>query len=133
MPEWVTDPRTIIAVLAAIGGVGYWVGQVNSDRKSFKTFMAEVRDDIKTILKRLPPAFVSGTSPFNLPDLGEKAAEILKAREWANERAAGLVAQCEGLKEYELLAKVLMYRNYRRWEARERRLAGLSRRSVAEG
>lgn len=49
MPDWVTDPRTLIAVAAAIGGIGYWVGQVNSDRKSFKKFMKEVRTDLATL------------------------------------------------------------------------------------
>lgn len=102
MPEWITDPRTIIAVLAAIGGVGYWVGQVNSGRNSFKKFIAEVRDDIKTILMRLPPAYVGSGSPISLTDVGESAAEILNAHEWANKQAGGLVAECEELKEYEI-------------------------------
>ena len=117
MPEWITDPRTIIAVLAAIGGVGYWVGQVNSDRKSFKKFMAEVRDDIKTILSRLPPTFVGGASPVSLTDLGERAAGILNALEWANERAGGLVAECEGLREYEIydLCQKYVMADRRRW------------------
>ena len=109
MPEWITDPRTIIAVLAAIGGVGYWVGQVNSDRKSFKKFIAEVRDDIKTILRRLPPTFVGGASPVSLTDLGEKAAEILNAREWAKERAGDLVAECKGLQPYQIYNRCSEY------------------------
>ena len=82
MPEWITDPRAIAAVVTAIGGIGYWIGQVNSDRKNFKTFMAEVRDDMAeirkkfdTILLRLPPRPVTGGSPLRLTDLGDEIAD----------------------------------------------------------
>ena len=56
MDEWIKDPRVIVSVMAAISGIGYWVGQVNSDRKSLKEFMDEIRKDIKDILGRLPIA-----------------------------------------------------------------------------
>ncbi len=113
MPEWITDIKAIIAIVTAIvatiGGAGYWIGQVNSDRRSFKKFIAEVRSDIraiqkdvKAILRGLPRRFVVGASPVTLTDLGERAAEILNARQWANEQAKPLLAKCKGLKEYEI-------------------------------
>ena len=63
MDEWIKDPRVIVSVMAAISGIGYWVGQVNSDRKSLKECMDEIRKDIKDILGRLPsPRPVQGAS-----------------------------------------------------------------------
>ena len=101
MPEWITDLRTIVVVVSAIGGLlcwaGYWVGQVNSDRKSFKTFISEVREDMAEIRKkfedilfRLTPASVTLSSPLRLTDLGEEIATDLKAYEWAAELAPSL-------------------------------------------
>ena len=94
MPEWITDPRTILAVLAAIGGVGYWIGQVNSDRKSFKEFMREIKDDIsgirdnvQKIFERLGPPTAASASPAQLTDFGEKVAKGIDAHEWASSTA----------------------------------------------
>ena len=88
MPDWVTDPRTILAGIAAMAGVGYWVGQINSDRKSFKEFMREVRDDIKTILNRLPPEpTAKGSSPMHLTDFGERIAKHIDTHGWAEDMA----------------------------------------------
>ena len=44
----------VFAFVVAVLAVGKWVGHVNSDRSKFNEFMKEVRDDIKTILTRLP-------------------------------------------------------------------------------
>ena len=59
-------PWAIIAVIAFVVGIGYGVGQVNSDRTAFKTFMSEVRDDIKMILSRLPAKPFDSASPIRL-------------------------------------------------------------------
>lgn len=109
MPEWITDPRTIIVVLSAIGGIGYWIGQVNSDRKSFKTFMAEVRGDMAEIRKkfdkillRLPPTPVAGSSPLRLTDLGEEIAADLNASEWASTLALSLREKVHDMLPFEV-------------------------------
>lgn len=54
MPEWL-PAATAFTLVTALVGIGIWIGGVNSDRENFKEFMREVRDDIKTILSRLPP------------------------------------------------------------------------------
>lgn len=108
MPDWITDPRTIIAVLAAVGGIGYWVGQVNSDRKNFKEFMNEVRGDIKEIRNKFDKifsrisVFSESSSPVRLNERGRDAAKFLKAYEWASKRAKELTPRAEGLKPYEI-------------------------------
>ena len=52
MQELVNDPRSYLALAALVGlvfAIGRWVGEVNSDRKSFKEFMAEMRQDMRDI------------------------------------------------------------------------------------
>lgn len=109
MPEWITDPRAIAAVVTAIGGIGYWIGQVNSDRKNFKTFMAEVRKDMAeirnkfdTILLRLPPKPVTGSSPLRLTDLGDEIADELNAYEWASTLAPSLREDVHDMLPFEI-------------------------------
>ena len=48
------------------------------------------------------PTLAAGTGPVSLTDLGESAARILIARQWANERAGDLLAACKGLKECQI-------------------------------
>ena len=49
-----------LGIAGLIFGIGAWVGAVNADRRSFKEFMTEVRDDLKKILARLPPRVKDG-------------------------------------------------------------------------
>ena len=109
MPEWITDPRTIVAVLTAIGGIGYWIGQVNSDRKGFRTFMAEIREDMAEIrskfdkiMLRLPPRPVMGSSPLRLTDLGDEIADELNAYEWASTLASSLREDVHDMQPFEI-------------------------------
>lgn len=82
-----TDLAWIVpASLAFVGLVfatGRWYSSVNSDRANFKEFMDEVRQDVKEILARLPPTPVTGSSPLQLTDFGERMSEWLDAPEWA--------------------------------------------------
>ena len=90
---WLTENAlSILAVLGCLGtlgGVGVfvykwgeWKGSVDVDRGTFKSFMEEVRRDIKEILNRLPPTAVTGQSPIQLTDLGKKIVETLTADQW---------------------------------------------------
>ena len=79
MPESITDIGPLFAIAVAAGGIGYWIGQVNSDRKSFKQSIADVSNDIraiqkdiKAILNRLPRTFVSDASPVPPTDQREE-------------------------------------------------------------
>ena len=52
MQELFNDPRSYLALAALVGlvfAIGRWVGEVNSDRKSFKEFMAEMRQEIRDL------------------------------------------------------------------------------------
>ncbi len=59
-------------------------GKVDADRATFKEFMAKIREDIKKILRRLPPRTVEGASPLRLTELGEQVSKEIGASEWAD-------------------------------------------------
>ena len=67
-------------IAGLIFGIGAWVGAVNADRRSFKEFMTEVRDDLNKILARLPPRVFAGESPIELTDLGKNISARSTAR-----------------------------------------------------
>ena len=110
MNDWMAWPymvSAVIVVLALIFGIGKWVGGVNSDRDSFKTFMKgvqgeleRIRASIEQILLRLPPVTVAHSSPIALTDLGEKVSHELDAPGWAERTAPKLVADIEGQDSY---------------------------------
>lgn len=107
MEEWaVSNPWPFagiaVAVIVIIFGIGKWVGAINSDRASFKTFMNEVRDDIKRILARLPTPTVEPGSPLQLTEFGEKISRSLGVKDWALNEAMGLLAEVEEKEPYEV-------------------------------
>ena len=107
MPQWLQHPATWIiagvAVLTAIITIARWTGSVDADRRNFKSFMDEIRNDIKQIFKRLPdPAVVSSASPLQLTDLGESMSEFMKAKNWAGEIAPQLLPQVINKQPFEV-------------------------------
>ena len=86
MNEWFTNPLFWIVFLSllsvaagAIFAFGQWKGRVDSDRALFKGLTAEVRNDIKEILRRLPSPSVAANSPLRLADLGKSNSERFTA------------------------------------------------------
>ena len=107
MAEWWVVPSITVAVMAAaalIFKIGRRVGSVDSDRDKLRAFMEEVRNDIKEILGRLPPAPVAGGGPIQLTDLGRDISKALQAREWAEGEAAALGERVKGKPPYEVQA-----------------------------
>ena len=92
----------IVAFVSLVFACGNWYGRVNSDRKSFKDFMAEVRDDIKEILKRLPPVVTTKSSPIRLTELGKSISNELEALTWAKQTATLLQNRVVGKHPYEI-------------------------------
>ena len=89
--------------------MGLWMGNVNPDRSLFKSFMEEIREDIKEIrknildiFKRLPPAPVITQSPMHLSDFGKEIAKQINAEEWAGQLAPALKKRAEGKQPYEI-------------------------------
>ena len=99
----VTIVLTIIGVgIPYIYKFGKWKGQVDSDRTTFKDFMAEVRDDIKEILKRLPRATEGSASPIRLTDLGQRVSEEIGAASLAGELADQFRERLAGKEAFEI-------------------------------
>ena len=109
MPEWGAYLIIGLAALGAIFGVGKWVGAVNADRISFKTFMNEVRKDIKEILQRLPAKVVTGQSPVRLTDLGKRVSECLDAPSIVRGLASELIDRVAGKPDYEVQEMCFSY------------------------
>lgn len=103
--EWGSNPAiwTIVVSVPLLVSVGIWIGSVNSDRKSFKEFMQEVREDIKEILKRMPdPSPVGSNSPIQLTDFGKSISDTISAVDWAKDEASKLIDQANGKEEFEI-------------------------------
>ena len=100
------NPLVYVAAATIIGlifGIGTWVGAVNADRTAFRTFMTEVRDDLKKILSRLQPSVFAGESPIELTELGKSISKRLNAKDWAEEHAgAPLRNEVRGREPYKV-------------------------------
>ena len=86
MNEWFASPLLWVVFLSllpvaagAIFAFGQWKGRIDSDRALFKGLMAEVRNDIKEILRRLPAPTVDANSPLRLANLGKSTSERFTA------------------------------------------------------
>ena len=82
------DGRIITAILGgltALVAVAVWVGRMTEFKSGTTRLLEEIREDVKKIFDRLPPAAVASGSPLRLTDLGEKISAELNAREWASE------------------------------------------------
>ena len=123
MAEWTSNPAlltvAVVTIAGIIWGMGQWVGTVNSDRKSFKTFIKdfrkevrndikEVRSDVKKILTRLSPA-VAGHSPVQLTNFGRTISEAASATEWATTEAPSLVEAVKSKEEFEIYEACIDY------------------------
>ena len=96
---------SVTLVLAAITfahRLGKWQGEVNTDRTNFKSFMEEIRKDVKQILTRLPPVPTAAGSPIMLTDLGERISQAVNAAEWAAAEAENLALETKGKDSLEI-------------------------------
>ena len=106
MGEWYTNPVVWIGAITAlviIGRVvfqiGQWKGNVDTNRRDFKSFMDEIRTELSRIHSRIDdifgklggPATLNTASPITLTDLGRSISETLGASAWAANRAETLI------------------------------------------
>ena len=114
MEDLFSQPLTYVVILAIAGLIwrgGQWMGSVNTDRDSFKTFMREVRDDIKEIrshiiriFQKLDPeaSTVERGSHLRLSKLGRDLSDRLDAKDWAKRAAPTLGDAVMGMTPYQL-------------------------------
>ena len=99
---WIAFLSLLPVTAGAIFAFGQWKGKVDSDRASFKGLMAEIRNDIKEILRRLPSHTLAGGSPLRLTDLGKSISERLDAPTLAQDLVPLLQERIEGKTPYEI-------------------------------
>lgn len=91
-----------LAVVTALIRLGMWVGGVNEHKRVVTSFMAEIREDVKKLLRRTGTAAVAGASPLRLTDLGNTIASELDTTSWAKRTAEGYRDLTEGKRPYEI-------------------------------
>ena len=127
---WLRPAAFVIlgAVVMGLLGAGWymlyhakWRGAVDADRSTFKKFMDEVRDDIKKILGRLPPAVVEGHSPLRLNDLGKIVSEEIDARAWADRIVPTVSNKLENHEAFEIQDFCFVYVTQMEYSEQENR------------
>ena len=99
----------ILAIGTAVFYIGRWVGDVNSDGKSFKEFMTrienkfdEINKHIIEIFKKLPEQAATGASPLELTDFGHAISEIAGAKQIAKRLSEQLREELAGKADFEI-------------------------------
>lgn len=77
---------TVMAVITVIFYIGRWVGGINAFKSgavsTLVNLLEEIRDDIRTLLERVPAVHIARGSPLRLTDLGRTVSEALDAQTW---------------------------------------------------
>ena len=81
------NPWVLLGAIVAVGTVIFYVGKWVGDVNAFKSgtvggLLREIRDDIRTLLDRVPEVHIARGSPLRLTPLGESVSESLDARTW---------------------------------------------------
>lgn len=79
-----------------------WTAVVDADRKEFREFMTEIREDVKKILLRTQPTPIATSSPIRLTDLGETISNHINAKSWAKTEADNLLEKTRGMDSLEI-------------------------------
>ena len=96
----------LVAGSTALFKFGTWKGGVDEHReeihRTLREFMAEIRDDMKTIIGRVPSASLTGGSPLRLTKLGDEISRTLDVSSWADRTGLELREQVSGKNDYEI-------------------------------
>ena len=109
---WIA-PTIVLALIFLAFRVGKWVEAVNKDRKTlldaadkdrkrFREIVAEIREDIKKIFRRLPVQEITGASPLRLTDFGRALSDGIAGAEWATRIADAVAPQITGMEAYDI-------------------------------
>ena len=87
-----------------------WRADVDTDRRDFKSFMNEIRDELGRIHSRIDdifgrlggPATLRTESPIQLTDLGQSISEKIGASDWAAKHAEKLSDRVADFPAYDI-------------------------------
>ena len=85
---------TAVAIITVIFYIGKWVGDINAFKSGavgkVVDLLEEIRDEIRTLLDRVPAVHIARGSPLRLTDLGRNVSDALDAQAWMATLAAEL-------------------------------------------
>ncbi len=119
MPEWLAEtPWWVVAGLTitlaiALFKAARWTASTDKRLDSLETIVKEIRGDIKRIfqdqkevrddIKRIfQDQTVEAKSPIELTNFGKKIADQIKAYDWSEKFAPGIVDKTIGKEEFEI-------------------------------
>lgn len=97
-----TPAVLIVAVATGLAWLLPWIGGIKEHKSSVTKFMSEIREDIKTILRRLPAEPITPKSPLALTGYGEEIAAAVGALRWAMEHVESVRDRVVGKPAYEV-------------------------------
>ncbi len=109
IPPWIWVAVVFMAT-GIIFAFGKWVGNFNSDRKSFEEFMKRVEEKIEKINDKLEKIFHSlpneplekRTSPISLADYGKKPSQEIGASEISDMELTNATEQVKDFNAYQI-------------------------------
>ena len=99
----------VIAMITGLIKIGMWVGAVNVDRKSFNSFMEEIRKDIKKIFHLLSTPGTSHDSPLRLNQFGRSLVRKMNMDDWIEAHLDALIHETENKNSYQIQERCFEY------------------------
>ena len=92
----------VVSIVVAIYKFGRWQGKVETELRTFRSFMKEIRDNVKEVFERLPQRTVTANSPLRLTTFGEKIAKTFGTQEWAKGVALSVATNLVNKEPFEI-------------------------------
>lgn len=99
----------VIAVGHILWKVARWTHQTDQGLKDLPKAVKRIQKDLATVknrveklFDRIPPQPVAGSSPMELTEFGEKIAEALEAKGWAEGLRDDIFDEVDGMEPYEV-------------------------------
>ena len=71
-----------VALATVIFYVGKWVGGINAFKSGAIGLLNDIRNDVRTLLDRVPAVHIARGSPLRLTELGKSVSRALDAPAW---------------------------------------------------
>ena len=109
-----------VGCIGIIYAIAVWVANVNIDRKNFKEFMVEIKNQMMNVHNQVTNvqnqmnvlvekfdkvesrSLIESDSPLQLTELGQKISEEVGAEQWAENEFPALLEKAEGKDPFEI-------------------------------
>lgn len=101
---------TFVAVATVVFYIGKWVGGINAFKSAALGLLNDIRNDVRTLLDRVPAVHIARGSPLRLTELGKSVSTALDAPAWMGALAAELAERiAEATSPYDIQEFCLAY------------------------